>query len=189
MADNKKNILDCALDLFWAKGYASVGVQEIVEAAGVTKPTLYHYFGNKEGLLQELISEGSSKLLASVSNAASYSGDLPLTLYKVTSSYFSFAQNNPKFYRIIMSTMFYPPESEPFKITSPFTNTQVSILQEMFLKASNDHGNMKGRHTTYAFTFLGMINTYIELYYRNAVNLNDEVTFKAIHQFMHGIYS
>ena len=44
-----------ALTLFTTKGYAATSVREIVEAAGVTKPVLYYYFGNKEGLYLELI--------------------------------------------------------------------------------------------------------------------------------------
>ena len=41
---------------FYEKGYDAIGVQEIADAAGVTKPTLYHYFGSKYGLLQAVIS-------------------------------------------------------------------------------------------------------------------------------------
>ena len=29
---------------FYMKGYDAVGVQEIVDTAGITKPTLYYYF-------------------------------------------------------------------------------------------------------------------------------------------------
>lgn len=46
--DNKEKILQCALELFYARGYDAVGVQEIAETAGVTKPTLYYYFGSKK---------------------------------------------------------------------------------------------------------------------------------------------
>ena len=53
--DNKEKILETALDLFYAKGYDAVGVQEIAEKSGVTKPTLYHYYGSKYGLLESLI--------------------------------------------------------------------------------------------------------------------------------------
>ena len=53
--DNRELLLDAALDLFYAKGYDAVGVQEIVDRAGVTKPTLYYYFGSKIGLLQNLL--------------------------------------------------------------------------------------------------------------------------------------
>ena len=42
--DNKENILECALHLFFKRGYDTVGVQEIAEVSGVTKPTLYYYF-------------------------------------------------------------------------------------------------------------------------------------------------
>ncbi len=43
--DNRERILQCALELFYAKGYDAVGVQEIAQKAGITKPTLYYYFG------------------------------------------------------------------------------------------------------------------------------------------------
>lgn len=35
--DNKELILKSALDLFYAKGYDAVGVQEIVDKAGISK--------------------------------------------------------------------------------------------------------------------------------------------------------
>ncbi|HIS80092.1 MAG TPA: helix-turn-helix transcriptional regulator [Candidatus Scatomonas merdavium] len=38
--ENRERLLEAALSLFYEKGYDAVGVQEIVEAAGVTKPTL-----------------------------------------------------------------------------------------------------------------------------------------------------
>ncbi len=50
--ENKENLLTCARDLFYARGYDAVGIQEIVDAAGVTKPTMYYYFGSKKGLLE-----------------------------------------------------------------------------------------------------------------------------------------
>jgi AcrR family transcriptional regulator len=53
--DNRQRLLDCALELFSLRGYDAVGVREVVEAAGVTKPTLYHYFDSKRGLLEALL--------------------------------------------------------------------------------------------------------------------------------------
>jgi AcrR family transcriptional regulator len=40
-----------ALDLFSTQGYATTSVQQIVEAAGVTKGAMYHYFQSKDDLL------------------------------------------------------------------------------------------------------------------------------------------
>ena len=43
--DNRQLIMEKALELFCARGYDAVGVQEIAEQSGITKPTLYYYFG------------------------------------------------------------------------------------------------------------------------------------------------
>lgn len=40
-----------ALELFASQGYATTSVQQIVEAAGVTKGAMYHYFQSKDDLL------------------------------------------------------------------------------------------------------------------------------------------
>ena len=49
-----QRLLAVATRLFAERGYDRTSVQEIVEAAGVTKGALYHYFGSKEDLLQEV---------------------------------------------------------------------------------------------------------------------------------------
>lgn len=46
-----------ALRLFALKGYTATSVNEIVEAAGVTKPMLYYYYGSKEQLARKLVVE------------------------------------------------------------------------------------------------------------------------------------
>ena len=50
--DNRQLIMEKALELFCARGYDAVGVQEIAEQSGITKPTLYYYFGSKQGLYE-----------------------------------------------------------------------------------------------------------------------------------------
>ena len=51
-----------ALKLFARKGYTATSVNEIVEAAGVTKPMLYYYYGSKEQLARRLVVEPLEKL-------------------------------------------------------------------------------------------------------------------------------
>jgi AcrR family transcriptional regulator len=43
------------LELFSSKGYDATSVREICEAAAVTKPTLYHFYGSKEGVYRALL--------------------------------------------------------------------------------------------------------------------------------------
>nr|WP_199547053.1 TetR/AcrR family transcriptional regulator [Streptomyces sp. N35] len=49
-----QRLLAAATRLFAEQGYDRTSVQEIVEAAGVTKGALYHYFGSKDDLLHEI---------------------------------------------------------------------------------------------------------------------------------------
>lgn len=49
-----RRLLSAATKLFADKGYDRTSVQEIVEAAGVTKGAMYHYFDSKDDLLGEI---------------------------------------------------------------------------------------------------------------------------------------
>ena len=70
--DNREKILQCAEELFYSRGYDAAGVQEIVEMAGVTKPTLYYYFGSKRGLLEAILEAKSGKLHRSIARVQPY---------------------------------------------------------------------------------------------------------------------
>ena len=72
--DNRERILQCALELFYAKGYDAVGVQEIAQKAGITKPTLYYYFGSKYGLLETLLTKHFTVLNEELERASFYEG-------------------------------------------------------------------------------------------------------------------
>jgi AcrR family transcriptional regulator len=48
--NSRERLLETAIGMFAAKGYAGTSVREIVERAAVSKPVLYYYFKSKEGL-------------------------------------------------------------------------------------------------------------------------------------------
>ena len=52
--ETRERILAEALRLFGERGYARVSVEEIAEAAGVTKGAVYHWFSDKDDLGREL---------------------------------------------------------------------------------------------------------------------------------------
>ncbi len=51
-ASARERLLDAANELFYEEGVHSVGVDRVVERAGVAKATLYTVFGNKDGLVR-----------------------------------------------------------------------------------------------------------------------------------------
>jgi AcrR family transcriptional regulator len=44
-----------ALGVFWAKGYEGASMADLTEAMGITKPSLYAAFGNKEALFHKAL--------------------------------------------------------------------------------------------------------------------------------------
>jgi AcrR family transcriptional regulator len=187
--DNRAKLLDCALSLFTAQGYNAVGVQEIAVAAGVTKPTLYHYFGSKHGLLETLLHERIAPLFQKLEGALPYEGDLTHTLEEITRVVFDFVIENPQIYLLMLSSNFAPSDSVPAKTARSLWEKLHDLIKEVFQQAARSHGNMAGRHQAFTATFLGMVNTYVGFALNNYVELNDELVYKAVHQFQHGIYS
>jgi TetR/AcrR family transcriptional regulator len=187
--DNRQKLLDRALDLFSARGYDGVGIQEIVAAAKVTKPTLYHYFGSKRGLLEALLEEHLGRFMEQLAVAADYQHDLPFSLEKVARAFFGFAQASPTFFRLHLALSVAPPESEARQVVEPYLKREQRILEVLFELAERDHGNMQGRHARYARALHSLIDGYALSVLESGGQLDDKLAFDLVHQFSHGIYS
>jgi AcrR family transcriptional regulator len=187
--NKKEEMLTVALRLFASEGYENVGIQKIVETVAVTKPTLYHYFGSKNGLLVALLNAYFEPFLAELRQSAVYQRDITLTLERIAKTYFRFADEQPEFYRLALALTYAPAESEASKTLFPYIEQQYKILAEVFEQAERDHGNMCGRSHRYAITFLGMLNSYITTHFYGHIPLNDESAYLACKQYMHGIFS
>ncbi|NTU75353.1 MAG: TetR/AcrR family transcriptional regulator, partial [Anaerolineaceae bacterium] len=175
--------------LFSERGYDAVGIQEIVDTAGVTKPTLYHYFTNKRGLLDQLLERDFSVFNTRVREKAEYRGDLTLTLENIVREFFQYAKERPAVLRLQLSLHFAPADSESNQAVRRFNQEQYEIIEDLFRFAVREHGNMRGREQAYAATFIGMIHTYVGLYLNQYINLDEALVFQSVHQFIHGILS
>jgi len=186
---NRGLLRDHAVLLFSERGYEAVGVSEICEVCAVTKPTLYHYFGSKRGLLDAIIAERGRPLVESVREAARYSHDVPLGLERIAFAFMRFALADPVFSRMRLAMSFAPPASEAGAAASAFNQELFRMIEDFFLHASADHGNMKGRHRAYAGTFIGTIDTYVGFWLAGSSSLEEATMRGAVRQFMYGIFS
>jgi len=59
--ERPQEILDAALTVFAERGYRNTRLEDVGEAAGVTKGAIYHYFANKEDLLLRAIEQRSEE--------------------------------------------------------------------------------------------------------------------------------
>jgi AcrR family transcriptional regulator len=179
----KEKLLEEALRLFSARGYEAVGVQEVVEAAGVTKPSLYHHFGSKRGLLDALLAAQYGDFQTRLAAASRYEGELPSSLLRVAQCFFEFARDHSSFYKMQQAMWYAGAESESHLVIEPFIKQQQQAVEELFTNASKDHANLRNQQTIYTITFLGMINGHL------AGAPNEDMPRKAVKQFMYGIYA
>jgi AcrR family transcriptional regulator len=63
-------LVAAARELFGARGYAAVPVEDVVRRAGVTRGALYHQFAGKEELFRAVVEQVEEELLARIAAAA-----------------------------------------------------------------------------------------------------------------------
>jgi AcrR family transcriptional regulator len=61
-AERRQQLLDTAVVVFARNGYHDTSMNDIAEAAGVTKPVLYQHFESKRELFRELLGEIGGQL-------------------------------------------------------------------------------------------------------------------------------
>ena len=61
--DKHQLILAAAADIFAAQGFYQATIEQIADAAGVGKGTVYLYFKSKKGLFDALVLESSQRVL------------------------------------------------------------------------------------------------------------------------------
>lgn len=187
--DNRNLLLRNACRLFANRGYDAVGVQEIVENIGLTKPTLYHYFGSKQGLFSAVLEFYLDPFLSTLEGKCIYKKDVVNSLEQIAGHYFEFARTEPAFFRLWMTIRFSPPQSSTYQAIIPFQEKQQKLISNFFEEAAQQHGNMKGRQNAYAISFLGMLFAYSTLALQEEMPLDHQLVYNAVHQFMHGIFS
>lgn len=62
-APRRELLLDAAADLFAARGYHAVGIDDIGAAAGISGPGVYRHFAGKQALLEDLCDRAMTRML------------------------------------------------------------------------------------------------------------------------------
>jgi AcrR family transcriptional regulator len=65
-----ERILDAAESWFAEKGFAATSINDVCERSGLPVGSIYHHFGNKEGLLMAVLDRGSQRINAHLAHAS-----------------------------------------------------------------------------------------------------------------------
>ena len=121
-------ILKRALALFSEKGYDATSVREICEAAEITKPTLYHFYGSKEGVYQAIVEGALERFRTDMMRSLAGEGSLRDHLARMARVYVDAAVRDPDLTRFVMALIHNPPRSAP---ATDFVGFYQGILAEV----------------------------------------------------------
>lgn len=117
-ADREAQIVDVACRVFGDSGYAGTSVADVAEAAGISKPLIYNYFGSKDGLYAVCLRHAAGILADEIERSAG-SGTVGLARAVVTlDGMFRMLAPQPWMWRLV------------FDPTSPRTGEIDSALAE-----------------------------------------------------------
>jgi TetR/AcrR family transcriptional regulator len=115
-----QHIARVAADLFARQGFDATAVREIVEAAEVTKPTLYYHFGSKMGLAEALLTRPLEELCSTLGETVRDEPDPLRVVVRLIEAHFRFCRESPNRARLAYAVMFGPSNSSLAGMLMPY---------------------------------------------------------------------
>jgi len=98
----RRAILDATEELLLDVGYDAFSIRRLVERCGYAAPSIYHYFGDKDGLLDALIEERFSKLTAQLKRVPR-SADPVINIRGLAIAFVRFSLKHPTYFRLLFT--------------------------------------------------------------------------------------
>ncbi len=100
----RNQLLEVALERFAGRGFHETSMEEIAEAAGVTKPVLYQHFQSKQQLFLELLDSVGADLLTDVEKRAAAEDNPYQRVLAGFRAYFSFVCDRPAAFQLVFGS-------------------------------------------------------------------------------------
>jgi TetR/AcrR family transcriptional regulator len=113
VTDTRHQIFNAAARLFADKGFHAVSMREISLESGVSKPMIYYYFHNKEGIYKALIEHGLEYNRYSMEKIQALPVPIREKLVQIIYQKFKDAESSPEFTKFYIS-LFVPSEKLSF---------------------------------------------------------------------------
>jgi len=159
----RDRLLAGAAELFTRKGYNGTTVREIVAFAGVTKPVLYYYFRNKEGIYIELIRGAFAKFDALLDEIGREQGKATERLIRFSDRVFALFMENIKVARLMYSIYYGPPQGAPFFDFDAVHLRLQEVVRSLIRKGIRQEELPKGNIEDRVWIILGVVNIAMEV--------------------------
>lgn len=159
----RERLLMAAIDLFARKGYAATTVREIVDAVGVTKPVLYYYFGNKEGLYLELLRQALAETEAAWERALAGDATNTEKLLRLFDEMYALMLEHLDVVRLMHAIYYGPPQGAPFFDFDVFHNRFNDVIRRLILGGLESGEFKRGNVDDMTLALAGALEACTEL--------------------------
>ena len=183
---SRDKLIEAAIDLFSTKGFRGASIRNIADAMGMSISNIYHYFGNKEGLLLAILDNSTTTLLE-VLEASIRDEDDPLErLRNLINTHIRMSCD----FRKEMKIFFLDEEHlspAGHRINVDFQEKIMSLYRrELVILA--EQGRLRGECLTITtFNILAVINWQLRWFRHDGPMTLDEVSAEIIDFIMHGM--
>jgi len=162
----RQDILHAALKRFAHGGYAATSVQQIVDDARVSKPTLYYYFADKAQLFQALVNEAHDERYRLLQQAVTRAKDIRSQLVEILVVLFDYFRDNRELMRISLATAFASPGELPRDFDCSDRCERNFEFVHSLIKRGLAQGELNDRFDSrkLAFGFYGQANAYLMMH-------------------------
>ena len=160
--NGRDRLLAAAAQLFNRLGYASTSVREIVEAAGVTKPVLYHYFGSKEGIYREIVGHTLKHFEDSLRAFRERAGSARERIRHLCNEAFSLFLEHKDEVRLMYSVYYGPPQGAPPFDFDAFYRSYVTAIREVVEEGMRVGEFRRGNAEAAAWALVGGVSVALE---------------------------
>jgi AcrR family transcriptional regulator len=100
--------LQCATDLFAAKGFERTSIRDICESAAISRPVLYYFYGSKEGLFRAVITRTCRHFNAQLVMALNDDHEFGAKCRHLVARLFEDAVDHPQLWRLMLTSIWSP---------------------------------------------------------------------------------
>ena len=185
----RARIISEAARIFADSGYSGASIQEIVDAAGTTKPMVYYYFENKQGLYHEIFRTYQRDTLAAQAAVIDRS-DLSTEekMIQMVEVHFDHARKSPERARFMFAAHFGPRREMPV-VAPPDAEDEFFRMIVALMKSGVDRGDLRGDPLLIAQALLGQILIHLASHVSdtNPIPLPDDAARRVVQVLLDGV--
>ena len=132
--DRRKTILRAAVEVFARKGYHGCRIADVAREAGVAYGLVYHYFKNKEELLQLVFEAGWGGFMSRIRDAAEASAPLEQKIHRIAQVAFEAYRIDPRGVRVLVLEFARSPSTGEANRRTAFAEV-LGVITRMFERA------------------------------------------------------